>query len=579
MARSLRYLEIFPITTRYLRVLRTCVVTPGMRRVTLGGEQLKAHVALNGFPVEEFRSTGFDDEFKLLIKHADADVAVGPTQADGILNWPRGDEHLLMRTYTVRRFDPEAGELDVDLVDHGDGPAVNWARTAQPGDIMQVAGPKSSATHPRGADWVLVGADETALPAVARWLEEWPEDARGQVFIEVGEESHKQELIVPEGVELTWLLRNGAAAGTTTLLFDALKAATWWEGKVFAWVAGEANSLTPIRRWLRKDKELPRDQVEVTGYWKRQEEQDAPVTDLTDSFHELTEIMPGFALRVAATLGLGPALGSATRTLEELVSHTGANPVGLSKLLRYLGALNIVSQSPDGWALTVLGRELDNDHNAEHLNLRGAHAHREMQVTKTLFDAILHGNHPGYEETPEHMKERVDDESSFSGYISGALANDPAFGKLRTLRIAGRGAPVFAQAIVEKHASLDVTVLGSRAEIEAYKVVESGLKYATELENADAVLLLDSLNARPDFEAAAVLKEAAQHGRLYCFADVLNPELAHDHDYEDDLADFALNGGGMRTAEEFAALFAKAGLNEPQRRTIGWGYTLFEFDA
>lgn len=128
MARSLRPIQILPITTRFLEVIRTEAVTPGMQRVTLGGEQLKAHTAENGFPVQQFISDGFDDEFKVLIKHPDVDVAVGPTQADRVLNWPRGDKHMLLRTYTVRDWRPDAGdhgELDVDFVVHGVGPATS----------------------------------------------------------------------------------------------------------------------------------------------------------------------------------------------------------------------------------------------------------------------------------------------------------------------------------------------------------------------------------------------------------------------------------------------------------------------
>lgn len=365
MAKNLRPLEIFPITTRFLQVIRTADVTPGMRRITLGGEQLKAHTADNGYPVAEFRSDGFDDEFKVLIDRPDSKESVGPTQLDGVLNWPRGEGAKLIRTYTVRRWDPEAGELDVDFVNHGVGPATSWARNVKVGETVQIAGPKSSSTHPENADWVLVGADETALPAVGRWLEEWPQGARGQVFIEVEEESHRQDLVVPEGVELTWLVRRGAEAGTTTLLFDALKAAEWWEGTVFSWVAGEAGTLTPIRRWLRNEKKLDKDQIEVTGYWKKQkvtvtaENSELPDPtvheDVREVFHELAEIMPGFALRVAATLDFGPIFGASELTLEELANQTGATQVGLFKLLRYLKSIDVAEQTDTGWKLTELG--------------------------------------------------------------------------------------------------------------------------------------------------------------------------------------------------------------------------------
>lgn len=32
-----------------------------------------------------------------------------------------------MRTFTVRRFEPASGELDIDFVLHGEGPASQWA--------------------------------------------------------------------------------------------------------------------------------------------------------------------------------------------------------------------------------------------------------------------------------------------------------------------------------------------------------------------------------------------------------------------------------------------------------------------
>ena len=209
MARSLRPLDVYPITVRTLDVLRVADVTPGMRRVTLGGAELAAHTAANGYPVAAFRSDGFDDEGKLILQHPDAEVPVAPTQADGVLNWPRDNPHLLFRTYTIRRWDPAAGEVDLDFVKHGVGPATSWAYSVQPGERVTWAGPKSSAPHPVGADWTLVAGDETALPAIGRWLEEWPEGARGQVFIEVAEASHRQlDLPVPDGVEITWLTRD-----------------------------------------------------------------------------------------------------------------------------------------------------------------------------------------------------------------------------------------------------------------------------------------------------------------------------------------------------------------------------------
>ncbi len=609
MARSLRPIDVFPITTRVLEVLRVADVTPGMRRVTLGGEQLAAHTAENGFPVAAFRSEGFDDEFKLILKHPDTETVVGPTQNDGVLNWPRDDDHLLFRTYTARRWDPVAGELDVDLVTHGVGSGTTWARRVQPGEQVQIAGPKSSSPHPVGVDWTLVAGDETALPAIGRWLEEWPAGARGKVFIEVGEPGHRQDLPVPDGVELTWLSRDGAEPGSTTLLFDAIRDTDWWDGRVFAWVAGESLTLIPIRRWLCGEKSLPKEQVEVTGYWRRQEvavsEADASLPDLDADddegrFHELSEIVPGFVLRVAATVGLGMAFNGEPRTLEELAAATGCERAGLGKLLRYLEAIDIVERDDTGrYALTSMGRELEDDDIADALHLEGTHAARELGGMLSLRAAVQTGtgDHArwfgsDYEARVQSdqaaLRARVEDEADSATYFAGALASSPALDGLESLVIAGNGAGGYAEAIVRTRESASVTVVAPPSEIEEIDAVHAPheritLQPGSLLEQRAAPVdgfLITGLGSYPDADAIYVLRQAAAslrfEGRVLVFGEVLDAELADEHDYEHDLIEFALTGGGARTHDEHIALFTAAGLGNAERITIGWGETLYK---
>ena len=247
MARLRRSIDAYGITTRTLEVLRVADVTPGMRRVTMGGPQLAAHIAPNGNPVAAFRSDGFDDAIEVVLDRPDQPRTDRPTQGRGVVRWPRDGAHILSRAYTVRRWDAEAGEIDVDVVRRVGGPGTAWVQRVRPGDEIQIVGPKASAGHPEGVAWTLAAGDETALPAIGRWLEEWPEGARGRVFVEIGEDSHRQDLPIPEGVELTWLSRRGAAPGTAPLLLDAIRSAEWWDGTPYVWVAGEAAALASIR--------------------------------------------------------------------------------------------------------------------------------------------------------------------------------------------------------------------------------------------------------------------------------------------------------------------------------------------
>ncbi|WP_232549299.1 siderophore-interacting protein [Propioniciclava soli] len=600
---SSRPYEAFAITTRALEVLRIADVTSGMRRVTLGGPALAAHTAPNGMPVAAFRSDGFDDEFKIILKHPDAAEPVVPTQADGHLDWPRGDPHLVMRTYTVRRWDAEAGEIDVDFVQHGVGPATTWARRVRPGETVHIAGPKSSSPHPEGVDWVLIAGDETALPAIGRWLEEWPTGARAQVFIEIAEDEHRQELPVPDGVEVTWLSRGGAEAGSTTLLLDAVARAPWWEGRVFAWVAGEALTLTPIRRWLRTERGLDRSQVEVTGYWRRQEtagpdadpgrpepEEASPA----NRFHELIDLMPAVALRVAASLRVGTTLGAGSRTVAELADACGASEVGLGKLLRYLAALDVVRADAGRWSLTDLGRELDDEETEEDLALTGPAA-RDLAAAVSLLPAVL-GRPDRWDDAAARRlfgadaaarATELEIDADTARYVASPIGTAEALRDAACVEISGRGAGSFAEAIVRAREGVEVTVVAAASDVPTLERIHGGhprVRFAPGAvseagPSVDAVLLVDVLGELPDADAAHTLARAAERlspgGVLLLLCDPLDEDRADDHDLEQDLVGFALHGAGARTHDEILALFGAAGLPEPQRTTVGWGDALY----
>ncbi|MDO5729672.1 MAG: siderophore-interacting protein [Actinomycetaceae bacterium] len=605
--RTIRPFESFPICARILRVLRVEDITDGMRRVTLGGEGLAAHTAPNGLPVIEFDSHGFDDDLKLVFTHPDADAPVYVTQSEGRVNWPREDPHFLMRTYTARRWDAQAGELDIDFVTHGVGVATTWAMRAKPGDEIQVIGPKGWGGNPVGVDWIMVGADETALPAVGRWLEQWPEGVRGQVFIEIAEDSHRQDLVNPEGVEITWLSRGGAAAGTKPLLHDALTNAPWWDGEVYVWVAGEALSIAPIRRWLRKDKEIPRERVEVTGYWRYREVDSSAadaalpdpnaMKDLDFEFHELIDIIPGVALRVARTIGLDEPLLSGPQSFAELLSFTGTDENGLRKLLRYLAAIGIVVEEGDVWSLTPLGYCFDSEHFTADLDMRGPQGLAPIHAAVELACAVREGRsqhdiHFGSSwndyvlQRPEMVRNKLDLDAMMAGFVSGALASNPLLARLRSITFVGRGAIEFAQALRSTQPGMTVNIVEPDAIAQTLRreFDTTGITVQSAQLNdpfpcqADAVFLSDTTSHRSDGDVVELLSAASASitpGGVVLVGGYVLGEDSDDHALANDLVNFALTGGGLRTAEEIEALATEAGLTVQHRMPMAWGLQLF----
>ena len=247
-----------PVKLRLLEVKRVEELGPNMRRVTVGGPEL-----------EGFQSPGADDHVKLFFAEPGQRRPSMPVLGEHGLAMPEGQPRPASRDYTPRRYDAVRGELAIDFVLHGSGPATSWAARAQPGDFLGVGGPRGSLFVADDFDWYLLAGDASALPAIGRRLEELPARARALVFIEVADASEEQRLDTQAQASITWLHRGSAEAGTTDLLEKALRGVELPPGDGFTWVAGEAQSLKPIREHLLQERGLRKDWVKVTGYWKR----------------------------------------------------------------------------------------------------------------------------------------------------------------------------------------------------------------------------------------------------------------------------------------------------------------------
>jgi NADPH-dependent ferric siderophore reductase len=238
-----------------LTVAAVTQVTPSVRRVLLSGTE--AAVATAGPTVN------------VLVPRVGDPAPRWPHVArDGRIVWPDGAHGVSLRSYTARRQDPTAGEVEMDFVLHGDGPAAAWAAAAEPGARLGVAG--SGALGDRPAGWLLLAGDETALPAISRILAEARPTTRGVALLEVAGPDEEQPLSAPAGVEVRWLHRGGTPPGESTLLTDDVAALDRpADDDVFAWVAAESAAVRAIRADLRGRWGLGRAQHHAIGYWRR----------------------------------------------------------------------------------------------------------------------------------------------------------------------------------------------------------------------------------------------------------------------------------------------------------------------
>lgn len=231
---------------RQLVVKNIQQLSPHYLRITLGGEQLA------GFPEDVEGS-----HLKLVFSAEDTQPR--PT----------------LRTYTIRYFRPQLNELDIDFVCHqGDGLASCWAQNVKKGETITIRGPGSKKYVNPDADWFLIAGDMTALPAAAAMLESLRADAQGYAIFEVRDKADCIPLTMPEGITLIWRIQPNVDCESEGLL-DEMKAVPWLDGEPYVFAAGENSITRKIRRYLVCERQLSRQKIYVSSYWKigMQEEQ------------------------------------------------------------------------------------------------------------------------------------------------------------------------------------------------------------------------------------------------------------------------------------------------------------------
>ncbi|MBN9217235.1 MAG: siderophore-interacting protein [Mesorhizobium sp.] len=247
-----------PVFFREITVVSSAPISPHMQRLRFHGDDLGrfAHGGMH---------------MRLLLPPSGRPAAWPVMGADGLIVWPGGDDALVVRAYTIRAIDVEGGWLDVDFVLHPgqDTPAAAFAQNARAGDVIGMIGP-GGGEAPKARSVLLVG-DDTALPAIARVLEDLPRSARAQALIEVDSPDDRIALPQAANIGVSWLYRQGREAGTAGLLPKALREQSHMAlgEDLYVWAGCEFADFREIRKIVRKEWGLPRDRHMVTAYWRR----------------------------------------------------------------------------------------------------------------------------------------------------------------------------------------------------------------------------------------------------------------------------------------------------------------------
>lgn len=235
---------------RIMTVRHKSWLTPNMIRVTCGADWIRTLTpGIDGAHCKLFLPKPGQDRIDF-----EAQLASGP----------RPD----VRTFTIRHLRADAGEMDIDFVDHGDtGPASAWARRCAAGDFCGFGGPGPIKLQNFSAQFYVLAADMSALPVASAALEAMPRDAKGVAFFEITDPQDKQEINAPSGIDLHWFIHPDTTKPLTQSV-EAICALPELEGSVQTCIAGESAMVKALRQEIVNRRGVPKSDAYISGYWK-----------------------------------------------------------------------------------------------------------------------------------------------------------------------------------------------------------------------------------------------------------------------------------------------------------------------
>lgn len=226
-------------------------LTPNMVRVTL-----KSNI------VEGFSPDCIGGHFKLIVPERDETAK----EFEALFEERKFKSE--MRTYTVRYVRPEAKEIDVDIVVHGDvGRVGAWAQKAGAGDVVVISSAGDPKLITNNVTRIIAAADMTAFPALATGLEGLASDVQVDSFVEILSGDDKQTGSWANDLNIEWIVKPNPYEPSEQLI-AAIKELEAPDDSTSVFVAGEYSMVASLRSYFRNDLGFDKKRCYISSYWK-----------------------------------------------------------------------------------------------------------------------------------------------------------------------------------------------------------------------------------------------------------------------------------------------------------------------
>ncbi|KAA1153547.1 siderophore-interacting protein [Pseudoalteromonas sp. FUC4] len=224
---------------RKAKVLSTEQITPHLQRIVVGSDDFA-----------DITSVHIGNYVKVLIPQ------------NGVADFNL--KTACMRSYTIQHVNEESGALTLDFViNMHQGPATHWAKIAQVGDELGIAGPGPKKLDNYGhSHYVLLG-DLTSVNAIKGYIQQLPLFSKIDAFVHVPTEKDIIDLEISRDVN--WLVTENADEA----LLSALQNLHITAESPIVFMALEAGLVRNAKTLLTEQFNIPRGNIVSSGYWKK----------------------------------------------------------------------------------------------------------------------------------------------------------------------------------------------------------------------------------------------------------------------------------------------------------------------
>jgi NADPH-dependent ferric siderophore reductase len=176
---------------------------------------------------------------------------------------------MVRRRYSVHAVDDVRDQFTLWITTAHEGPGSGWARSAQPGDDVDIVGPRGKIVLDLDADWHLFMGDITCLGSSYRMAQSIEAPGKAIFIVEVDEIDDAVTTTFDEGIAVTGIFveRRGRAKDDPAGLLSGLSAFAFPPDRGHAYLFGEFHVMKALQGALL-DRGLDDDAISVKAFWR-----------------------------------------------------------------------------------------------------------------------------------------------------------------------------------------------------------------------------------------------------------------------------------------------------------------------